>query len=209
MKNRLIEKISGKQEIAKLNLLCFPYAGAGASVYYRWKEYFGNKVMIYAIQLPGRENRISEPMYASVDEIMPDLLEAVGEIVKEKFILFGHSMGAKIAYELEKRLEQSGIYARHLIVSGSRPPHIPEPNPICNLPKREFIRELTRFAGTPKEILGNEEMMNFFIPLLRADFEMDEKYLRKNKVKLECSINAFCGENDTEATETDMQECCS
>ena len=48
MKNRLIEKISGKQEIAKLNLLCFPYAGAGASVYYRWKEYFGNKVMIYA-----------------------------------------------------------------------------------------------------------------------------------------------------------------
>lgn len=57
-----------------------------------------------------------------------------------------------------------------------------------------------------KEILGNEEMMNFFIPLLRADFEMDEKYLRKNKVKLECSINAFCGENDTEATETDMQE---
>lgn len=128
MKNRLIEKISGKQEIAKLNLLCFPYAGAGASVYYRWKEYFGNKVMIYAIQLPGRENRISEPMYASVDEIMPDLLEAVGEIVKEKFILFGHSMGAKIAYELEKRLEQSGIYARHLIVSGSRPPHIPEPN---------------------------------------------------------------------------------
>lgn len=206
MKNRLIEKISGKQEIAKLNLLCFPYAGAGASVYYRWKEYFGNKVMIYAIQLPGRENRISEPMYASVDEIMPDLLEAVGEIVKEKYILFGHSMGAKIAYELEKRLEQSGIYARHLIVSGSRPPHIPEPNPICNLPKREFIRELTRFAGTPKEILGNEEMMNFFIPLLRADFEMDEKYLRKNKVKLECSINAFCGENDTEATETDMQE---
>lgn len=84
MKNRLIEKISGKQEIAKLNLLCFPYAGAGASVYYRWKEYFGNKVMIYAIQLPGRENRISEPMYASVDEIMPDLLEAVGEIVKEE-----------------------------------------------------------------------------------------------------------------------------
>lgn len=58
MKNRLIEKISGKQEIAKLNLLCFPYAGAGASVYYRWKEYFGNKVMIYAIQLPGRENII-------------------------------------------------------------------------------------------------------------------------------------------------------
>ena len=98
------------------------------------------------------------------------------------------------------------VRGRHLIVSGSRPPHIPEPNPICNLPKREFIRELTRFAGTPKEILGNEEMMNFFIPLLRADFEMDEKYLRKNKVKLECSINAFCGENDTEATETDMQE---
>lgn len=67
-------------------------------------------------------------------------------------------------------------------MSGSRPPHIPEPNPICNLPKREFIRELTRFAGTPKEILGNEEMMNFFIPLLRADFEMDEKYLRKTRL---------------------------
>ena len=51
-------------------------------------------------------------------------------------------MGAKIAYELEKRLEQSGIYARHLIVSGSRPPHIPEPNPICNYLKGNLLENL-------------------------------------------------------------------
>lgn len=206
MKNRLIEKISGEQGNAKLNLLCFPYAGAGVSVYYRWKDYFGNKIMVYAIQLPGRENRISEPTYTTIDEIMPDLLEEIGEIVQKRFILFGHSMGAKIAYELEKKLEYSGFCARHLIVSGSRPPHIPEPNPICNLPKEEFIKELTRFAGTPKEVLGNEEMMNFFMPLLRADFKMDEQYFRENKVKLNCPINAFCGKEDTEATETDMKE---
>lgn len=91
---------------------------------------------------------------------------------------------------MEKGVEEKTLFSMVFLVSSSM----------------VLIMSFTRFAGTPKEILGNEEMMNFFIPLLRADFEMDEKYLRKNKVKLECSINAFCGENDTEATETDMQE---
>ncbi len=110
------------------------------------------------------------------------------------YALWGHSMGGKIAYELEKRLEAAGYTAKCLFISGSRVPSIPEPNPIYHLPDEEFKRELGRFEGTPKEILENQELLDFFLPMLRADFTMDETYYDKAGIVLHTPIAAFGGE---------------
>ena len=88
-------------------------------------------------------------------------------------------MGGKIAYELEKYLEKDGYQAQCLFVSGSRIPSIPEPNPIYFLSDETFKRELGRFEGTPKEILENQELLDFFLPMLRADFIVMFKPLKK------------------------------
>lgn len=110
-------------------------------------------------------------------------------------------MGAKIAYEVAKELEKEKVIPKLLIVSGSRPPYMKEPNPIYHLSDRDFKAGLGRFEGTPKEIMENEELLDFFLPMLRADFTMDETYQVKELKKLECPLIALGGLRDHEADE--------
>lgn len=202
---KLIEKISTSETQEDINFLCIPYAGGGASTYYNWQKKLNPQIGLYAVQLPGRENRIMDTPYRSIKDVIPDLLQEMDEVAQKPYILFGHSMGAKVAYELEKAMESNGRTGLELIVSGSRAPCIPEPKPICHLQDEDFLKELYRFEGTPVEILQNEEMMRFFTPLLRADFTMDEEYCDYSKEKVNCPITAFCGKNDAEAKEEDMR----
>lgn len=206
--SRLLEKIT-KGENKKINLICIPYAGGGASMYFAWKDRIHPDVRLWAVQLPGREDRIMDKPYQAIEDVIPDLLSEVKELIEQTgnpCILFGHSMGAKIAFELEKALEEIQKGSSLLIVSGSRAPHIPEPRPICHLENKAFLDELNRFEGTPTEILKNKEMMSFFIPLLRADFTMDEAYVVEQTGKLSCPVVAFCGDKDAEAEESDMKQ---
>ena len=158
------------------------------------------------VQLPGREEQIMEKPYIDMSVMLDDLEEAVRKVVYGPYALWGHSMGGKISYELEKRLEAAGYTAKYLFISGSRVPSIPEPNPIYHLPDEAFKRELGRFEGTPKEILENQELLDFFLPMLRAEFTMDETYYDKAGVVLHTPISAFGGEKDDEADESAILE---
>ncbi len=185
----------------KITLFCLPFAGGGASAYNTWMKRMQNMICVCPIQLPGREERIMEQLYKDMNKMLDDLEQAVLNVVKGSYALWGHSMGGKIAYELEKRMENRGYTAKYLFVSGSRVPHIPEPNPIYYLSDEAFKEKLGRFEGTPKEILENKELLDFFLPMLRADFTMDETYYTKEIQKLNCSIYGFGGIDDKEADE--------
>ena len=124
----------------KITLFCLPFAGGGASAYNQWAKKMQGKVTVCPVQLPGREERIMEKPYIDMPVMLDDLEEAVREVVDGPYALWGHSMGGKIAYELEKRLEAVGYTASCLFISGSRIPSIPEPNPIYHLPDEEFKR---------------------------------------------------------------------
>lgn len=180
-------------------IFCFPFAGGGTSTYSGWGKRFQGKVAVCPLQLPGREEKIMDTPYEKMEELLQDLDEEIRRYCENKMILFGHSMGAKLAYEVGKRLAEAGTPARHLIVSGSRVPHIPEPNPIYQLSDEEFRKEIGRFDGTPTEILENKELLDFFLPMLRADFTMDETYYTEKIVTLSCPITAFGGWEDKEA----------
>lgn len=194
-----IDKVRQEDEI----LLCFPFAGGGASAFYGWDDQTPNMVKICPIQLPGREERILEKPYTKMGELIDDVSNILSGMEQE-MIVFGHSMGAKIAYEVVKKLELMGKKVRLLIVSGSRAPHIPEPNPIYYLSDEEFKKELARFEGTPKEILENQELLDFFLPMLRADFTMDEIYHSADQTKLHCPIIALGGVDDKEADRAEI-----
>jgi len=189
----------------KLTLLCLPFAGGGASTYNNWMERMRGKLNVCPIQLPGREERIMEKPYEDMSVMLDDLEQEVLSVIKGPYALWGHSMGAKIAYELEKRMEKSGYIAKCFFVSGSRVPHIPESAPIYHLSDVEFKRELKRFEGIPKAILDNTELLDFFLPMLRADFAMDETYCSEMIEPLKCSIVAFGGDSDKEASIEDIK----
>jgi surfactin synthase thioesterase subunit len=90
-------------------------------------------------------------------------------------------------------------------VSGCRGPDIPEPDPLYHLPDEEFRERLTRFDGIPEELLQNKQMFEIFLPMLRADFTMDETYYSREKVRLNCTITAWGGTRDAEATEEEIK----
>lgn len=183
----------------KVTLFCLPFAGGGASAYNQWIKMMKDTITVCPIQLPGREERIMEQPYEEMSVMLDDLERAVLSVIKGSYALWGHSMGGKIAYELEKRMEKRGYTAKCFFVSGSRVPHIPEPDPIYHLPDAEFKEKLGRFEGTPKEILDNQELLDFFLPMLRADFIMDETYYSDSFISLRCPIVSFGGESDREA----------
>lgn len=159
-----------------ITLFCFPFAGGGASTYTSWIKKLKDKITVCPIQLPGREERIMEKPYTDMSELLRDLTDEIVIAIKGKYVLWGHSMGGKIAYELEKYLENKGYQAQCIFASGCRIPNIPEPNPIYHLKDEAFKRELERFGGTPKKVLENKELLDFFLPMLRADFTLADTY---------------------------------
>jgi medium-chain acyl-[acyl-carrier-protein] hydrolase len=111
-------------------------------------------------------------------------------------------MGALISFELARQLraqqEQGPV---HLFISGRRAPQIRDRNPLLHtLPEHEFLEELRHLKGTPKKVLANSELMQLFLPLLRADFSICGTYTYLSEPPLDCSISAFGGVEDSEET---------
>ncbi|WP_045520445.1 thioesterase II family protein [Clostridium sporogenes] len=183
-------------------LFVFPYAGGGASVFRNWQKEFKD-INVFAAQYPGREDRIAEDPIKNFHELLQEIFLSIIDFIPENnnYYFFGHSLGTKIIYELALKLKkEKNTVPRRIIVAGGRAPCFKEMNPIYNLNDEEFIKELKRFSGTPEKILANNELMNIFLPMLRADFEIDEKYENKVIEKLDCSILGLMGTEDSELT---------
>lgn len=183
---------------ARIRLFCFPYAGGGASIFNTWPDKLPTTVEVYAVLLPGRENRLTELTFTQLSPLVQTLTEALLPYLTTPFAFFGHSMGALIGFELARQLRwQHGPSPSHLFVSGRGAPQLPpyEP-PIHDLPEPQFIAELQRFNGTPKEVLEHPELMQLLIPTLRADFAICETYTYTRGAPIECPISAFGGLQD-------------
>src|SRR5947207_2161455 len=107
----------------RLRLVCFPHAGAGATAYRSWPDLLPPDVELLSVCYPGRQDRFAEPFAPSVDALAAGVADALVPLTGGPFALFGHSMGAMVAYEVAVRLEQAhGIVPRHLFLSGRRTP---------------------------------------------------------------------------------------
>src|SRR5262245_12023957 len=160
---------------ARLRLFCIPYAGAGVVAYHSWPNYVPPDVEVCAIQLPGRDGRLREKPFVDLLALVDVLAKGLSPWLATPYALFGHSMGALIAYGLVRHLrQQSATPPVRLFVSGRRAPHVPSRQSPCHqLPDQEFIETLVqRYNGIPKAVLSEPELMSLFLPILRADFTL-------------------------------------
>ena len=191
---------------ARFRLFCFPYAGAGNSIFHSWLEKLPTEIEICSLQLPGRENRLKESPFTRLKPLIQTLAPLLRPHLDIPFAFFGHSMGALLSFELARELRRRNWSCPiHLFVSGSRAPQLPNPEPpIHRLPELKFQEKLNRLNGTPKEILQNAELMQLFLPALRADFAMLETYFYENEQPFDCPITAFGGLQDSKISREEI-----
>lgn len=194
---------------ARLRLFCFPFAGGAATTYRGWSAQFPDTIEVVPVELPGRASRIRETPFRRLDTLLDGLVEGLGSELERPFAFFGHSMGALIGFELARRLRREGLpQPVWLFVSARRPPQLPpkDDDIYYDLPEEEFIAKLRELDGTPDEVLAHPELMQMLLPLLRADFELNETLDYREEAALDCPISAFGGLSDVEVPREDLQQ---
>jgi medium-chain acyl-[acyl-carrier-protein] hydrolase len=189
----------------RLRLFCFPYAGAGASIFRTWTNKLSPDIEICAVQLPGREGRLGEPLFTQLSPLIEDLAKALFPYLDLPFAFFGHSMGALVSFEVARLLRRHYYkYPQHLFISGRHAPQIPSTKPIHQLPNALFVEELRRFNGIPEIVLQSPELLSLFVPILRADFAINDTYIYTDDIPFDCPISAFGGLQDWEIRHNDI-----
>lgn len=189
-------------------LVCFPYAGGGASAYYRWPELILPDLELIRITLPGHEHRIREPLVKNIGEIIEKVSDELRFITEEPYAMFGHSMGAIIAFETCREFRRKKLpLPDHLFAAGYRAPQLPDTdNPITHLPNHEFLEKVCAYGGMPQGILNNKELLDIFVPILKADYQIIESYQYAAEPPLNCSITTFGGIADQKVSSRQIVE---
>lgn len=182
---------------AALRLVCFPYAGAGATVFRTWPEALPPEVELLAIALPGRDARAREPLVDRLGPLVDRLADEVGPQLRAPFAIFGHSFGAMVGFGLARELQRRKLAPPvHLFASGRRAPQIPERVPLHRLPDRELVATLRRLGGTPDEVFDVPELIEYFLPIVRADIAANDGETIGLDAPLSCPITAMGGVDD-------------
>lgn len=184
-------------------VFCLPFAGGGASFYRPWMQLAPRTFAMVPVQPPGREDRLFEPSFESMPELVHAAADALTPFLRQPYALFGHSMGGMIAYELAQELRRRGApQPAHLVVSGAPAPHVAaEIPPIYHLPEPQLVAEIRRrYGGLPDEILGSRELLDLLLPRLRADLSVTGTYVYRDSPPLTIPITAFGGESDETVT---------
>jgi medium-chain acyl-[acyl-carrier-protein] hydrolase len=179
-------------------LFCFPCAGRGASVYRSWQRLLAPEIEVIPLQPPGREGRATAEPYTSMDGLMDGLLPVLTKRLTGPYALFGHSLGAAVAFEAARRLQAAGRPPTRLIVAAQRPPHEPEDRPpLHDLPRAAFLTMLGLYGQVPVELFDDPAAVDLAVTALRADFTLLETYRARPEPPLACPITALAGLADT------------
>ncbi|ABD82983.1 thioesterase II family protein [Saccharophagus degradans] len=198
MKKTSLIYIPLQRSQATYRLLCFPYAGGSAATYMQWAEQLDADIELAVIQLPGRGIRLVEAAYSTMEEIVDAITNAMNLLRDKPFVFFGHSMGARVAYEVCLALEQKNKpLPVHFFASACAAPNIErELPPTYHLPNKVFLDKIAALNGSPQAVLEDEELMELILPALRADFKIIETYCNKNKHTLPLGVSVLVGSSE-------------
>ncbi|MFD2767044.1 thioesterase II family protein [Micromonospora eburnea] len=187
---------AGSRPPAPVRLFCLPYAGGGASVFRRWQEGLGPDVEVLPVQLPGRENRITEDPHFDV----ADVAAAIASRADRPYAIYGHSMGGRVGFEVVRELRRTGaLLPLRLYVGAARAPHVTAASFFDGLSRvddAELLRRLADGGGLPVEVLDYPDLVELLLPLLRADFGRVDGYRYLPGEPLPVPIVAFSGVRD-------------
>ena len=192
---------------ADTRIFLFPYAGGGPAVFSKWSNELPDNLEAHTFHYPGRGSRYNEPAIKSLITLVEQLTEAIQPLLEKPFVFFGHSLGGTVAFELARSLRQNGLpQPSILFISACKAPQLLDlKSPLHTLSDNELITSLKKLNGLPQEILQNQEMLNLFLPTLRADFELIETYKYIHDEPLNCPIVVFGGNDDPRVSREQLE----
>jgi medium-chain acyl-[acyl-carrier-protein] hydrolase len=182
----------------RLRMLCFPHVGAGAAAFNGWLDRLPPQVELCAVRLPGRENRLAEPLCDDWRALLADLEPAVADLLDLPFAVVGHCSGSVLAYEFTRRLRAAGGPAPVALVLSSTPgPSVRRiDDPLHLLPRQELLTRVVGFGGMAEEVLDDPDLMTMFERILRADYQVIERLEYSAGPPLDVPITIVGGRHD-------------
>lgn len=181
-----------------IDLFCLPCAGASALMYLRWRRLLPSWINLIPLELPGRGTRFDEPFVEQYPVLVSQLSTQVLHDAKRPWAIFGHSMGALLAFGISSRLHlmQAPLPAM-LFLSAC-------PAPSCLNSERfpdtsddaALIADLRQQGGTPQEVFDSPELVALTLDTLRADYRVCQSLDYRHAGRLPIPMQVFAGRHD-------------
>lgn len=174
----------------------FPHAGAAAVSYRVLAAALAAGGDTYVVQYPRRADRLREPAHDSVRDLAVSLYQAAPWSTVAPLTLFGHSMGAVVAFEFARVAETHGAAVRKLWVSAGPPPCVVADMPALPTSDDGLLADIADLGGTDPELLADEEFSELLTTAVRADYRAFNGYDPSPDVRIDSDIHVLGGRDD-------------
>ncbi len=186
-------------------LLTFPFVGSGARFYHPWRRQLAGVCDVLAAQLPGRERRIRESPQAQIEPLVRDLADALPALDRP-YALFGHSLGGTLAFAFALELRRRRLPApERVIISATPAPHLRDATQAHRLDDAGLLARLRTYDGTPEELFETPQLVELFLPVIRADFALFETWQPADEPPLEVPLTIIAGTADRTVTTAQLE----
>lgn len=191
---------SGAVEAPALRMVCLPHAGGSAS-YYTWlRAALPADGELLCVQYPGRQERRHEPPVERTGPMVEAIAAALEKRPDAPTVVFGHSLGSILAFELVRKLEERGRPPLALVASGRRAPSVRPPVGDSDWSTERIIGEIRVLGGIDPSLLDDPDVQELFLPALRADHRLAESYRPEPGARVGCALEVLTGGQDPRVT---------
>lgn len=197
-----------KKAEAKNRLFCLPYAGGlGSAIYKPWATLLPSCTEIYSLEYPGRP-QIGGTIQTELTSLIDILYNSIKDLLNLPYVIYGHSLGSFMAYELVKRIQnENQNLPRHLVATSRRAPHIPYRGfSLRNLDDDTFIDIIhKKYNAIPSALMKETELLKIYMPILRSDMDFNEQHSVYQDLKINCPITLGYGNEEEFHFDTELK----
>lgn len=184
----------------KSRIICLPHAGGSAATFASWQRGLDDGIELYAVQYPGRGSRSGEEPITEPEAMIAALIEEIGPLTGIPYVLFGHSLGALLAFEAARGLRERGCALPcAMMLSSCRPPiRLPSSFVVdaVNLPDSDFLNQLSTLGGVPETLCDEPALRELLLSATRSDFELVSRYRYSAQARLDVPAVLLYGADD-------------